>query len=46
MERKAITLDVEALEERLNTKIALVSSRKNTGFDHVKELITEYRSCL
>jgi ferrous iron transport protein B len=44
MERKAITLDVEALEERLNTKIALVSSRKNTGFDHVKELITEYRS--
>ncbi|HEA30429.1 MAG TPA: ferrous iron transport protein B [Leeuwenhoekiella sp.] len=44
MERKAISLDVEALEERLNTKIALVSSRKNTGFDHVKELITEYRS--
>jgi len=44
MKRKAITLDIEALEERLNTKIALVSSRKNIGFDHVKELITEYRS--
>ncbi|MGB3776461.1 MAG: ferrous iron transporter B, partial [Leeuwenhoekiella sp.] len=44
MERKAITLDVEALEKRLNTKIALVSSRKNTGFDQVKELITEYRA--
>ena len=44
MERKAITLDVEALEERLNTKIALVSSRKNTGFEQVKELITDYRS--
>ncbi len=44
MERKAITLDVDALEELLNTKIALVSSRKNTGFDRVKELIIEYRS--
>lgn len=44
MKRKAITLDVEALEERLNTKIALVSSRKNTGFDHLKELIHEYKS--
>lgn len=44
MERKAISLDVGALEEHLNTKIALVSSRKNTGFDRVKELIAEYRS--
>ena len=44
MERKAISLEVEKLEERLNTKVALVSSRKNTGFDHLKELISEYKT--
>lgn len=42
MKRKAISLDVAKLEERLNTKIALVSSRKNEGFDTLKELITNY----
>ena len=44
MERKAISLEVEKLEERLNTKIALISSRKNTGFDHLKELIAQYKN--
>ena len=44
MERKAISLDVESLQEKLNTKIALVSSRKNTGFDTLKELIAEHKS--
>ncbi len=44
MKRKAITLDVAKMEERLNTKIALVSSRKNEGFDDLKELITEYKN--
>lgn len=44
MKRKAITLDVEKLEEHLNTKIALVSSRKNLGFEHLKELITDYKN--
>jgi len=42
MERKAITLDVENLEERLETKIALISSRKNTGFEKLKDLVTNY----
>jgi len=42
MKRKAISLDVEQLEERLETKIALISSRKNEGFDSLKELITNY----
>lgn len=51
MKRKAITLDVPLLEQRLNTKIALISSRKNLGFDYLKELIENYnqlptRSCL
>ncbi len=42
MTRKAITLDVAALEAKLNTKIALISSRKNIGFDYLKELIENY----
>ena len=42
MKRKAITLDVPLLEEKLNTKIALISSRKNLGFDYLKELIENY----
>ncbi len=42
MKRKAISLDVSLLEEKLNTKIALISSRKNLGFDYLKELIENY----
>jgi len=42
MKRKAISLDVDLLEEKLETKIALVSSRKNLGFENLKELITNY----
>ncbi|MFK5982908.1 MAG: ferrous iron transport protein B [Flavobacteriaceae bacterium] len=43
MKRKAISLDVEALEKKLETKIALISSRKNTGVDYLKQLITNYK---
>ncbi|MAN58205.1 MAG: ferrous iron transport protein B [Flavobacteriaceae bacterium] len=42
MKRKAISLDVQALENSLETKIALLSSRKNQGFNELKELITNY----
>ncbi len=42
MKRKAITLDVPLLEEKLQTKIALISSRKNLGFDYLKELVENY----
>lgn len=44
MKRKAITLDIEKLEKDLKTKIALVSSRKQIGFDKLKELISNYQS--
>ena len=44
MTRKGITLDVEAMEKRLNTKIALVSTRKKTGIDNLKHLIENYRN--
>ncbi|MCK0161012.1 ferrous iron transport protein B [Allomuricauda sp. F6463D] len=44
MSRKGISLDIEALEKKLDTKIALVSTRKNTGIGHVKELIADYKT--
>lgn len=44
MENKGITLDIEKLEKRLNTKIALVSSRKGLGIEALKELITTYKT--
>jgi ferrous iron transport protein B len=43
MKRKAISIDIETLEEKLETKIALISSRKNEGFDNLKELINNYK---
>jgi len=43
MQRKGIELDVAILEERLNTKVALVSARKRTGIEELKELILNYR---
>ncbi|MEM7484334.1 MAG: ferrous iron transport protein B [Bacteroidota bacterium] len=42
MSRKGITLDVEALEKKLDTKIALVSTRKRSGIERIKELIADY----
>ncbi|WP_445955475.1 ferrous iron transport protein B [Yeosuana sp.] len=43
MSYKGISLDLEYLEERLKTKIALVSTRKNQGIDTLKTLITNYK---
>ena len=43
MTRKGISLDVKRMEALLNTRIALVSTRKNTGIDHLKELIENFR---
>lgn len=42
MTKKGISLDVGLLEKTLHTKIVLVSARKKTGFDELKELITNY----
>lgn len=44
MSRKGISLDIETLQEKLNTKIALISTRKGMGIDHLKELIMDYKS--
>lgn len=43
MKQKGIELDIPFLETALNTKIALISSRKNIGIDTVKELILNYK---
>ncbi|MDA9893234.1 ferrous iron transport protein B [Flavobacteriaceae bacterium] len=43
MKRKGISLDIEALERQLDTKIALISTRDNQGMDQLKSLILNYR---
>ncbi|MCL8008004.1 ferrous iron transport protein B [Gelidibacter japonicus] len=43
MRYKGISLDIPYLEKQLNTKIALVSTRKNYGIDELKDLISNYR---
>ena len=44
MSRKGITVDIEQLEEKLDTKIALVSTRKETGIEQLKDLIADYKN--
>jgi ferrous iron transport protein B len=44
MIRKGISLDIELLEAKLHTKIALVSTRKNTGIEALKQLIESYKT--
>jgi ferrous iron transport protein B len=43
MKRKGISLDIEALERQLDTKIALISTRDNQGMNQLKSLILNYR---
>ena len=43
MSRRGISVDVVLLEEKLDTKIAVVSTRKATGIDKLKQLIADYR---
>ena len=40
MRRKGISLDIESLEKKLKTKIALISTRENTGIDKLKKNAT------
>ncbi len=44
MQRKGIELNIPLLETQLNTKIALISTRKNSGIDSLKTLIANYKS--
>ena len=44
MTRKGITLDIEILEAKFHTKIALISTRKNSGITELKQLIESYKT--
>jgi ferrous iron transport protein B len=44
MKYKGISLDIPYLESHLKTKIVLVSSRKGTGFEELKNVITSYKT--
>lgn len=44
MKHKGISLNIPYLEDKLKTKIALVSSRKGTGIEELKQLITSYKT--
>ncbi|MDV7137415.1 ferrous iron transport protein B [Maribacter sp. TH_r10] len=44
MARKGISVDIELLEKKLDTKIALVSTRKKIGIERLKELIADYKN--
>ena len=43
MKRKGISLELPLLEEMLDTKIALISTRENNGLEELKKMILDYR---
>jgi len=43
MDYKGISIDIPYLEKELNTKIALISTRKKTGISDLKALIQNYK---
>ena len=44
MQRKGIKIDIEKLEEKLNTSLVLVSTRLNFGIEKLKQILINYRS--
>ena len=44
MSRKGISLNIPMLEQKLHTKVALLSTRKNTGIENLKALIENYKT--
>lgn len=44
MKAKGISLDIPYLEEKLKTKIALISSRKGSGIEELKQLVVQYKN--
>jgi len=43
MERKAISLDIDLMQQELNTTVVLVSARKNLGIQELKDAIANYK---
>ncbi len=46
MQRKSISIDIKKMEEKLHTRVVLVSARKGTGIAELKQLIQDYRQLL
>jgi len=44
MASKGISIDIDALEKELNTKIVLISTKKNVGISNLKETLLAYKS--
>ncbi len=44
MSSKGISIDIEALEKELKTKITLISTKKNVGISNLKETLLAYKS--
>ncbi len=44
MEQKGISIDTDALEKRLKTKVHLISARKKQGIDALKKTLLNYKS--
>lgn len=43
MKSKGISIDIPLLEEKLKTRICLISTRENKGIDHLKSILLDYR---
>ncbi|WP_372746514.1 FeoB small GTPase domain-containing protein, partial [Lutibacter sp.] len=44
MERKGIHIDIEVLKKELQTEVVLISSRKNSGIDNLKNHLANYKN--
>lgn len=42
MDKKGISIDIELLQEKLQTKVVLISARKKEGIDSLKKAIVEF----
>ena len=46
MRRKGIKIDVQKLEQKLNTAVVLASTRQNLGLGQLKKILVDYRLSL
>lgn len=44
LDRKGVEIDLEELKIQLKSEVVLISARKNTGIDKLKEAILDYKS--
>lgn len=44
LEQKGISIDLKALEQKLDTRVVLLSARKNEGIDNLKQSIIDFKT--